>query len=352
MEREEDRFLLILISAVSIALALLIRPLFGAILWAVILAIMFRPLNDRIAASLGRRRAAASAITLLVIVLLVVAPAVGLGFAIVDQLVGIYTRIQAGGVDLDRIFRQIEAGLPDWAVTMLRHNGFGDLDAAREQLVGWVAGGFQTIASRALLFSQGAFAFLLGLGVALYLAFFLLKDGDRIAARMKRTTPLSESLWDEFTGRIVSVIRATVKGSFVVAAVQGALGGLIFWILGIEGALLWSIAMGILSLIPAIGSGFVWVPVALYLLLSGAWVKGVVLLLFGFFVIGLVDNILRPILVGRDTKMPDYVIFISTIGGIQLFGINGVVVGPMIAALFIAVWGVYTERREKLAGVG
>jgi len=128
-----------------------------------------------------------------------------------------------------------------------------------------------------------------------------------------------------------------------VAAIQGALGGLAFWALGISGALLWAVLMMFLSLLPALGGALVWGPLALYLLLTGAVWKGVLLCVFGVLVIGLVDNLLRPILVGKDTRMPDYVVMVSTLGGMAVFGVNGFVLGPVIAAMFIAVWQIYVS---------
>ena len=145
------------------------------------------------------------------------------------------------------------------------------------------------------------------------------------------------------------VIRATIKGNMVVAMLQGALGGLMLWFLGIGGALLWAVVMAFLSLLPAVGAGLVWVPVAIYLLATGAIWQGVVLIAFGVFVIGMVDNVLRPILVGKDTKMPDYVVLISTLGGIAMFGLNGFIIGPVIAAMFIAVWDIFASSRHVLA---
>src|SRR5690606_21116170 len=127
----------------------------------------------------------------------------------------------------------------------------------------------------------------------------------------------------------------------VVAAVQGALGGLIYWILGMPAALLWGVAMAVLSLIPAVGAGLIWAPVAVYLFATGEAVSAVVLVLYGVLVIGLADNILRPILVGRDTRMPDWLVLLSTLGGLVLFGINGFVIGPLIAALFIVFWQIF-----------
>jgi predicted PurR-regulated permease PerM len=123
------------------------------------------------------------------------------------------------------------------------------------------------------------------------------------------------------------------------------LGGLALWVLDVRGALLWAMLMAFLSLLPAVGAGLIWGPVAVYLLITGAFIQGLGLIAFGVLVIGMVDNVLRPILVGRDTRMSDYVVLISTLGGLAVFGINGFIIGPVIAAMFIAVWGIYVAER-------
>jgi len=143
------------------------------------------------------------------------------------------------------------------------------------------------------------------------------------------------------------VVRATIKGSIVVAILQGLIGGIVLWALGIEAALLWGVLMGAASLLPAVGTGLVWVPMALYLFLSGSIWQGVVLVFCGLFVIGMVDNVVRPVLVGRETRIPDYVVLITTLGGLQLFGLHGIVIGPVIAAMFIAVWDIAATMRTE-----
>lgn len=347
MQRPEDRFFLVLVTGVSIALALLIRPFFGAILWAIVAALLFGPLFERLVEMTKGRRNTAASLTVLTIVLLGVVPAILLGFAIAREVAGIYERIQSGGINVAQIFAHFQGLLPTWVVELLQRAGLADLNVLRERLAGSIAGGFQALATRAIDFSQSAFGFLIALGVMLYLSFFLLRDGQHLARRIEQAVPLRPELCRELIAKIVTVIRATMKGSFVVAIVQGIIGGVIFWGLGIGGALLWAIAMGFFSLLPAIGTGLIWVPVALYLFVTGAFVKGAILVFCGVFVIGLVDNLLRPVLVGRDTQMPDYVVFISTLGGLELFGFNGIVVGPVIAALFMAVWDIFTETKQR-----
>jgi predicted PurR-regulated permease PerM len=163
---------------------------------------------------------------------------------------------------------------------------------------------------------------------------------------VRAAVPLSADRQRALFAKFAVVVRATVKGNIVVALLQGALGGLIFWLLGIHAPLLWGVLMAFLSLLPAVGAGLVWAPVALYFLATGAVWQGVVLIAYGVLVIGLVDNLLRPILVGKDTKMPDYVVLISTLGGIAVFGLNGFVIGPLIAAMFIAAWDLFAASRK------
>jgi predicted PurR-regulated permease PerM len=177
--------------------------------------------------------------------------------------------------------------------------------------------------------------------VMLYLAFFLLRDGDRLSLQIGSRIPLLVEHKIALSEKFATVIRATIKGSLVVAMVQGMIGGVIFWVLGVEAALLGGVAMGFFSLLPAIGTGLIWVPVAIYLLATGALWQGLVLIFCGLFVIGMVDNVLRPILVGKETRMPDYIVLISTLGGLSIFGINGFILGPVIAALFMAAWDIF-----------
>ncbi|MET0360857.1 MAG: AI-2E family transporter [Sphingobium sp.] len=346
MKRGEDRFFVALVIGVTVALALVIQPFFGAILWALVAALMFEPLMDRILRRLGGRRTLAASLTLLCIIVAIVVPALVLGMFIAREVVAIYGRIESGNLDIGRIFAQFQALLPDWALDLLQRYGLSDLDALRQRATNAIAGSFQSLAGQAFNISQSAFGFVLMLGVTLYLAFFLLRDGPALANKIEQSIPLQPTLRRQLLDKIATVIRATIKGSLVVAILQGILGGMTLWLLGVGGALLWGIAMGFFSLVPAIGTGLIWAPVAIYLLISGSIWQGVVLIAAGLFVIGMVDNVVRPILVGRDTQMPDYVVFVSTLGGLEMFGFNGFVIGPVIAALFMAVWEIFAKARR------
>jgi predicted PurR-regulated permease PerM len=205
------------------------------------------------------------------------------------------------------------------------------------------------VAARVLSIGQGAFGFFLSLGVMLYLTFFLLRDGRTLAAQLERAIPLPSHERSVLIAKFVAVIRATIKGGLIVAIIQGTTGGIVFWALGIHGALLWGVAMGVFSLFPAVGTGLIWVPVTNYLLATGAYWQAAALGACGFFVISGIDNVVRPILVGRDARMPDYVVLITTLGGFELIGFNGFVIGPVIAALFIAVWAIFADAQARPA---
>lgn len=348
--RVEDGFFLALVVIVSIGFALVIEPFFAPILWGVIAAILFVPVNRRLLAAMPGRRNGAAGLTLLLIVAMVIVPAILLAMALIEEVSIFYARIQSGEIDFAVLFARLQASLPDWVIAYLERYDLNDFETLQERLNTALAASFRTLATQAVLIGQGAFSFLVALGVMLYLTFFLLRDGDALAARVMAMTPLRAAPRQALMLQFVTVVRATIKGSIVVAIAQGLIGGIVFWALGVEGALLWAVMMGIFSLLPAIGTGLVWVPVAVYLIVSGALVKGLILVFCGLFVIGMVDNLLRPVLVGRDTRLPDYVVLITTLGGLDLFGFSGIVIGPVVAALFIATWAIVSEMRTPEEG--
>ena len=222
-----------------------------------------------------------------------------------------------------------------------------DLGDLQVRLSAAVKAGSQFLTAQALAVGQSTAHFIVSLFVMLYLMFFLLRDGKELSGRIKDAIPLHAEPKRALFNKFAIVIRALFKGSVLVAALQGLLGGIIFWLLGMPAPVLWGVVMAFLSLVPAVGAALVWLPVAVYLLLTGALWQGVVLFAFGALVIGLVDNLLRPLLVGMDTKIPDYVVLIATLGGIAIFGLNGFVIGPLIAAMFIATWDIFSDQVKK-----
>lgn len=338
----------LLLAVVSIAFCLVLWPFFGAVFWGTILAIIFTPLNNWLTRRMGGRRNLASLATLTLCMLIVVLPLIFVTGSLIQEGSTVYQQIRSGQLNFGAFFQKAVHALPPSVGRVLDRFGLTELSDLQQKLTKSAAQASQIIATQALSIGQNTFQFMVSFGVMLYLLFFLLRDGPQISRLIMRAIPLSEPQKQHLLRKFTTVARATVKGNIVVAAVQGALGGLIFWILGIQGALLWGVLMAFLSLLPAVGAALVWGPVAIYFLLTGAIGNGSILIGFCVLVIGTVDNVLRPILVGKDTRMPDWVVLISTLGGMALFGINGFVIGPLIAALFIASWDLSTSTRDEI----
>ena len=340
MQRKVFLFLLV---AVTLAFGWILWPFYGALFWSVILAMLFAPLHRRLLARMPRRRNVA---TLALCLLIAILPMVLIATSLVREAGALiqHARSEEGG--FHQYFEQVMGVLPGWASDLLGRLGLGTVSELQAKLSAGAAQVSQFIATQALNVGQGTVHFFVNFAIMLYLLFFLLRDGAALARRIRIAIPLEETHKRALIEKFNTVIRATVKGNIVVAVVQGALGGLIFWILGVQGVVLWSVVMAFLSLLPAVGTFLVWGPVAIYFLATGSAVQGVVLIGYGVFVIGLIDNILRPILVGKDTRMPDYVVLISTLGGMSLFGLNGFVIGPLIAALFISAWDLAASSRN------
>ena len=332
---------------VSIALAWILLPFYGAIMWGVIIALLFVPLYRRMLPRLKRRRTLAALLTLVLVLVVVILPLALVTAALAREAAQYYEQLQSGDVNPGRYFRGLFDALPAWATAWLDGFGLFDFEALQGRLSDLLAKGSQFIAAQALNIGQNTFELVTSIFIALYLAFFLIRDGDDIARTLQRAIPLAPAHKRELLEKFATVIRATVKGNLLVALIQGALGGLALWFLGVGGALLWAVVMAFLSLLPAIGAGLVWVPFAVYFLVTGAIWQGVALIAYGVLVIGLVDNLLRPVLIGKDTRMPDYLVLITTLGGMTVFGINGFVLGPTIAAMFIAVWHIVGKTRRE-----
>jgi predicted PurR-regulated permease PerM len=345
----EDKAFVWLVVAISVAFAWILWPFYGAVFWGTVLAIVFRPLHRRFLWNLRERPNLAALTTLTVIVLIVILPSTLIAGMLLQEGFGVYQRIQSGELSFTRYSQQVFAALPAWITDILDRFGLTSLGEVQQRLSAGLTKGIQFFAGQALNFGQNTLEFLVSFFIMLYLLFFLLRDGDALSRRMKAAIPLHDEQQRNLLGKFTGVIRATVKGTIVVAVVQGVLGGLIFWFLGIRSPVLWGTVMGFLSLLPAVGTALVWLPVAIYFLVAGQIWQGVLLIAYGVLVIGLVDNLLRPILVGKQTKIPDYVVLISTLGGMSIFGFNGFVIGPMIAAMFMAVWDIVATTRARAA---
>jgi predicted PurR-regulated permease PerM len=347
VQRIEHQGFLLLLAAVTLAFAWVLYPFYGAVLWAVVVAVLFAPVYRRLLQSMQGRANLAAAVTVLIIIAMVILPLAMIATSLVQEAASLVAKIQSGEYDFGSYLKRIIDALPTWATALIERLNPTDFSALREQLKSGLMKGGQALAPQALSIGLNTFDFMIGLGIMLYLLFFLLRDGRAVAERIKEAIPLQGAQKAALFARFADVVRATVKGGILVAMAQGTLGGIAFWFLGIHAALLWAVLMAFLSLIPAIGATLVWLPVAIYFLATGAIWQGIGLILYGVLVIGLVDNLLRPFLVGKGSKLPDYVVLISTLGGIEVFGLNGFVVGPLIAAMFMVSWEIFSASRRS-----
>lgn len=346
-DKLETRTFLLFLLIVSVGFLLILKPFFGTIFWACAITVIFYPLQQRLLKFLNGRTNSSALLTLTACILIVVLPVTFLISSVIAEGANVYDKLESGEINPAQYIEQVRTAFPAVQQTLERVG----LDVAKikEGALSVTMSSGKWLAQNALNIGQNTFKLLLNICLMLYLTFFLLRDGNYLLELLIRALPLGDARERMLFAKFGEVTRATIKGNLVIAVIQGTLGGLIFWVLGIPGALLWGVVMAVLSLIPAVGPAIVWAPVALYLFATGDNVKAIILIAFGAGVIGLVDNILRPILVGRDTKLPDYIVLLSTLGGLGLFGINGFVIGPLVAALFIAFWGIFMREVHVFA---
>lgn len=342
----ESRVFLSLVLVTTVLFLWMVRGFLLPVFWAAVFAMLFRSLFLRLLAVLGGRRSLAAALATLVVVVAVLVPAGLLVAALTQQGLSLYARIASGQINTDAVVDFVERSLPALTRTMTRYGI--EIEQVRDSLQGAVGTATQYLVGQALAVGQNALTLTVLFGLMLYLLFFFFRDGERIIEALIRAIPMGDERERKLFGKIAQVSRATVKGTIVVAAVQGTIGGMLFALVGIRAALFWGVAMGILSLLPAVGAALVWAPAAIFLLATGSVWKAVVLIVGGTVVIGLVDNVLRPILVGRETKMPDYLVLLATLGGLTVFGLAGFVAGPIIAALFLVTWQMFADEYAPL----
>jgi predicted PurR-regulated permease PerM len=339
--RFRGAFVLLLVTSISIAFLATVEGFLAALFMAAVFTGLVYPLYRLILARFRGRQTLASMTTLLVVIVAGVLPLIAFLGVVVSQAVEVTNTVAPwverqlqGSVDGDR-------PLPDWIPYAT------ELEPYREEITAKVA----TVASKAGRFLVGSLSkatqvtaiFLLNLFVMLYAMFFFFIRGPSIVRTIMGYLPLSASDKDNLLEVGMSVSKATIKGTLVIGIVQGALGGLGLAVAGIPGSAFWGTVMIVLSIIPGIGTALVWVPAVIYLLISGETVAGVGLTVWSAAIVGTVDNVLRPRLVGKDTKMPDLLILVSTLGGLGLFGALGLVIGPVIAALFLTAWTIYGQ---------
>ncbi len=345
-------FVLLLVLAVSALFLAVTWPFLKPLLLGAILAGLCSPLYRWTSRLLGGRKSLAAALTLLLLFLVVFGPISAFVGIVIQQALNISE--QAIPWVQQHFGTASSFNVHDWLVQ--RFPALASYVPSEAQILENVGAtaksvGGLLVASASRMTASTA-AFLLDLFVMLYAMFFFFRDGRRILEKILYYTPLGHEDEARVLERLSSVIRATVKGTLVIGVIQGALAGLGFWVAGIEGAAFWGTIMAILSIVPGIGAALIWIPGVAYLFLTGQTLPGLLLLAWCAAVVGTVDNILRPTLVGKDARMPDLLILVGTLGGLFLFGPIGFIVGPIVCGLFLTVWEIYgTTFRHLLPPV-
>ena len=338
---------LLLLAGVSILFIWVAWPFVGPVMWATLAAIMFQPLYRWSLRTLRGRRNLAATLSLLIIFVAVLLPALWIGSLVVNEAIGIVNSLQDNPIDLVGWYDTTYAMLPETFRQFAEDNGWTDAIAMQDRLQGLLGESAGMVAQQAVSIGSGALSFVLSFGIGLYVLYFLLRDGKRIGETILHSAPLDRAIADRLADRFLGIVRAVIKGSGVVGVVQGTLGGIMLALAGVPSALLLGVLMAILALIPAVGTALVWVPAGIWLIIAGETWTGIAVLAAGFIIISSIDNVLRPILVGRDTGIPDWIILITTLGGISLAGFSGIVLGPLVAGLFLASWSILQEHRAE-----
>lgn len=322
----------------------MLAPFIDILIWATVLVIVFFPLHKRIFRRL-QRPSISALVSVLVVMLLVIVPLTLISSAVLVELAamrqGVQDRLQglirptSGNTPLDRLLESV--------------GQYIDLQSqvSEDSIKQLVNRASEVVVRGTVSFVGGAVQFVVRVFFILFVMYYLFRDGETIADRIPGILPLKRPQAEAMMCRATGMIHASVYGIVVIAVLQGTLGGVMFWILGVPSALVWGVVMTVLSTIPLVGSYFVWIPAAIWLASSGHWAKATVLVCFGLLVIGTIDNLLRPRLVGRKTRLHDLVIFFSLLGGIKVFGFLGILLGPVVIAITLALLQVTLEGIEE-----
>lgn len=346
-DRFRRAFLLVVVVAVTLGFGAILKPFATTIVLAAVLAALVRPLYTRLERVCRGHRPVAAGVTTVLVLLLLIVPFLAVFSMVLTQAIRVSDRV----TPLVRQWVDEPTAVADW---LRRLPGSDRIEPFQEQLltraadmanslgrllVSWVSSGTLSTVS-----------FIVHFFLLLYTMFFLLMDGPRLWRGILDHLPLTDHDQEQMTTRFLSVTRATIKGTLIIAMVQGTLSGVAFAVVGISDAVFWGVVMALFSVLPVLGGAMVWVPACIILLVTGHAVSALALAAFCGLVVGSVDNVLRPRLVGHDTRMPDVVVLFSTLGGLAALGPAGFIIGPIVAGLFITSWELFTAMRRREFG--
>lgn len=332
-----------LLLAITVMFVWLITPFLQPIFWAAVLAVVFFPVQQWWLRATKDHKGVSAMLSLITIFIIVLIPLYFIVQAIIHESISLYSTVShtvhGGGISIEEQLRPITQYLDtQFGITPTQ-----TVSKAQEMVQAF--GSF--ITAKAVDFGQDVFAFGIQFFVMLYILYYFLKEGSGLVNKLIHVLPLGDARERKLLRKLTTTTRATIKGTLIIGVIQGVLGGLLFAVVGINNPVLWGAVMTVLSIIPALGTGIVWGPAGILLLIGGHLWQGILVIAVGTVIIGLVDNLLRPILVGKDTEMPDALVLLSTLGGLSLMGISGFVIGPVIAAFFLSVWQMFEEEHRK-----
>ena len=324
----------------------IISPFLVPIAWAIVFSVVFYPIYIFISRYV-KVKSIASTITVLIVLVAIIAPITYLSFLLIGELEKLGDYTNSGGLEFVRdLFEKIKASPHFEKLSSLI--GDGNMMPTSDQLmdsikkIGSILAQYLSVRITNVISAAINFLF------TLFTIFFLFTDGPGFLTKLKNYLPFNEEQKTRLAAQMKDMIVSTVYGGVAVAVIQGFLGGIAFYVIGIESPVLWGIAMSVMSFVPLLGTLAIWGPTSAYLLIQGDYMHGVGLILFGIFVISMVDNILKPLIIGSRTKMPTIVIFFSVLGGIKAFGIIGLIMGPLIMAVFVSVFEIFVHIEDEI----
>jgi predicted PurR-regulated permease PerM len=332
-----------LLGLVTLAFLYLLKPFFIPLFWAAVIAGIFKPLYDRLLVKLKRPNLSTS-LMLCLIALIIILPASIIASLLVSESMQIYNSISADT-------GAIEQKVRDTVSAVTNHPYMRQFDVDEQFFIDKFRDAIKNIANYIFVhltdFTQNTLVFLIQFGVMIYALYFFFRDGDRILRRAIRMCFLESGNGKILYEKFIATARATLRVTMLLGGLQGISGGIIFYITGIEGAMIWGLLMVVMAILPGVGCAIIWAPAGIITLLSGHLWEGTTILTFGVLVISLGDNLLRPMLIGSDVELHPLLIFLSTLGGLVVFGLSGFVMGPIIASLFLAIWDMYDKSSEN-----
>jgi predicted PurR-regulated permease PerM len=331
---DQARWLALLaVTAIGLYLCwLMLRPFIGVLEWAIVLVIVFYPVHKQLAIKM-RRRSLSALVSCLLVVLVVVLPLILLTTAVAQELMKVVPNIPS-------TFSQLSSQQPAFLgkISQWLQNRFGiDTAGLQEFLIQQLRNVSEQIVSASFSLVGNIVSAIVKAFFVVFTMYYLFRDGDKIVHKLPAALPLNRKQSEAIIARTQQVVSASVYGVVTIAALQGLLGGLAFWILGIPSPVLWAVLMAFVCMIPIAGSFLVWLPLAIYLMLTGHWTKAVVLIVWGALIVSTIDNFLRPKLVGNQTRLHELFVFFSVLGGISVFGLLGIVLGPVVLAITLGL---------------